>query len=221
MVATLERQPLIRHIVGDRSRSRHLVSFGRDFPPEVGATLPGDPLALCSPIVAWRGILTGRAAVPRKEGAVTDMGAGPSGNPAFIVVGAVLLLVIAVGAISRANARQRPILWIALSVVLLMLLFPPWIGEKGVWVNALGTSEHREPKYVRSAVSMGYAPFWHTPERQHFNTWRPIRVNWRRLGIQVGTVVLVTVVITRLLRRKRRAIGPEPAIESECDPPHP
>ena len=141
------------------------------------------------------------------------MGAGPSGNPAFIVVGAVLLLVIAVGAISRANRRQRPVLWLALSLVLLMLGLPPWVGEKGEWLNVAEKPGQHESAYVRSPVSMGYALLWHPPPRQHFNTWQPMKINWARLAIQIGSVVLGTAVIAQALKRKRITTAPSPVGE--------
>ena len=118
-------------------------------------------------------------------------------NPAVLVVA---VLVIAVVLISFGNRKQRPILWGAFLVVVLMVLSPPWLGERIVWTRS-------EAHYRHVPVSMGYAPLWSPPPRHRTNTWRPMRLNWARLFVQVGVVALAATPLVVAFRRKRPTLA--------------
>ena len=134
------------------------------------------------------------------------------------VAGAIGMYVLLGMAIRRANRRQRPVLWAAVAVSALMILFPPWLGEKGEWVNVSETPGKQDSQYVRSNVPMGYALIMLPPKPRFLNTDKPMGINWRRLALQIGVVAVGAAVA--VLARRTKSIAPvsdeslQPAEES-------
>lgn len=58
---------------------------------------------------------------------VSQIAAGPPMNPMVLAVAAFVIVAVL---ISFGNKRQRPILWAALFVSVIMVLFPPWVGRR-------------------------------------------------------------------------------------------
>ncbi|MGB2987636.1 MAG: hypothetical protein WBE26_17355 [Phycisphaerae bacterium] len=120
---------------------------------------------------------------------MSQIAAGPPMNPMVLAVAAFVIVAVL---ISFGNKRQRPILWAALFVSVIMVLFPPWVGEKGRWVDAPQTLGRHDPQYVRLPVSVGYALIFRPPQRVYGITNASIRINWSRLLIQIGVMGLIT-----------------------------
>ena len=120
---------------------------------------------------------------------MSQTAAGPPMNPMVL---AVAVFVIVAVLISFGNKRQRPILWTAFSVSVIMVLCPPWVGEKGRWVDTSQTLGQQDSQYVRVPVPVGYALIFRPPKRVYGITSASIRINWSRLLIQIGVVGLIT-----------------------------
>ncbi len=128
-------------------------------------------------------------------------GATPEGmvNPIWLLVGAVFVFAVLTGSIRRGNRRQRPVLWVAAITAIAMILFPPWLGEVGQWVNAAAEPGQYESRYVTETVSTGYALVGFPPKPGPSATAKPMSINWTRLGIQLAiTAALATVLTWRL-----------------------
>ena len=137
------------------------------------------------------------------------MPGGAAPKPFWVIVGAVALLTLIIAMIQRGNKKQRPILWTAFVVVVVMALFPPWLGEEGLWVDKSNEPGHHDPQYVCAPVSMGYAFILLPPRRTSTLTKEPLWINWSRLFIQLGVVAVITGGLTFALRTRR--IKPPPA----------
>lgn len=136
------------------------------------------------------------------------MAAGAPTNPFWVAVGGVALLTLIVGLIQRGNRKQRPILWAAFFLIAVMVLFPPWLGEKGSWIDMSQKPGHVDPHYVISRTSMGYSFILLPPRRTSANTNRPMAIHWSRLAAQIGAVALVTGGPVFALRRRRGPCAP-------------
>ena len=135
-------------------------------------------------------------------------------NPFWVVVGGVALLTLIVRMIQRGNRRQRPILWGAFVVIVIMTLFPPWLGERDAWVDLAEEPGSHDPHYVCSPVSMGYAFILLPPRRTAENTTKPMAIHWSRLFVQVGLVGLIAAGPVVAFRTKR--IRRKPAEEADA-----
>ena len=130
---------------------------------------------------------------------VSDIIAKAPMNPAILLVA---IFVIAAALISFGNTRQRRVLWPAVLVCALMVLLPPWCGERGSWVAAPQTPEHQDVRYVRSKVPVGYAPLFKPPKGVFGVTDKSIGVHWSRLLAQLGFVACITGATVVALRGK-------------------
>lgn len=72
---------------------------------------------------------------------------------------------------------DRGVIWAAVIVIVLMCVFPPW-----VWKGTAGVSGH-------------YGPITHRPENHR-------SIDYDRLGLQVGLVVLVAAAAMVTARRQ-------------------
>jgi len=140
---------------------------------------------------------------------MNGMGSGASMTPVWAVAGAIGLYVLLGMAIRRGNSRQRPILWAALILIAAIVLVPPWLGEKGEWINASDKPGHQDSRYVISKVSVGYAPVWCPPTPRLAYNNKPMEINWPRLFKQVGVVAVLACVVALALRTRPTVQEPE------------
>jgi hypothetical protein len=136
-------------------------------------------------------------------------------NPFWILVGGVALLTLIVSLIRRGSRKQRPVLWVAFALIVLVILFPPWQGEKCTWVDPAQDTGRHDPQYVCSDVSMGYSFVFLAPRRTSAVTSAHIHINYIRLLIQIGIVILLAGPPVYVFRRRRpgsrqRAAGETP-----------
>lgn|GEM_PF-6795130 len=135
------------------------------------------------------------------------MNRGSSINP---VVPVVAVFVIAATVISFGNRRQKPVLWAAFAVCVVMMLFPPWVMSKRVQIGkGTAATELNQAQYVRQNMPIGYAPIWNPQERGPATDWSPVKINWSRLVMQMGVVVLAAGVFVIGLRTRRTVEAPE------------
>lgn len=140
-------------------------------------------------------------------------------NPGVLAVAG---FVVVAAIVSFGNRRQQRVMWAAVALIGLMVIYPPWLGE--TWQQA-----DTEVGYIHQSVSMGYSPLWSPPERLLSNTFKPMELHWARLWKQIGAVALLTAFVLRAYRSKRRrrrlpdrivpAPGPAPSPEGDESAP--
>ncbi len=160
----------------------------------------------------WRASRRGH---PKRE-VICQVNKGSSINP---VVPVVAVFVIAATVISFGNRRQKPVLWAAFVVCVVMMLFPTWVMSKREQVDkGTATTELNQAQDVRLQAPIGYAPIWNPQKRGPTTDWSPVKINRLRLTAQIGVVVLVAGVFVIGLRTRRKVEAPEGGARDGVDP---